>query len=243
MKKVRLLILFVTLLQFCSAQEFLELYGDYLGQKPPGDTPVVFAPGLISKESLEHSSPVFSKDGGEVFWCSKDVPFNVNIKKIWCMKRINNQWTQPQVLDLFDDGLSIGVGSPFLSTDNNRLLVNSVRVDVDKGDLTPDQWTRYTNHDIWLVERNDDGWSSPQSLSPVINSNYIQSQVSITADGTVYYMSYMDGVQNECGIYKSELVDGEYQTPVALPETINSKAQDWTPFIAPDESYLIFSST
>ena len=40
------------------------LNGEYLGQSPPGDVPVVFAPGIISVDStIEHGSPAFSHDG------------------------------------------------------------------------------------------------------------------------------------------------------------------------------------
>ncbi len=44
------------------------------------------------------------------------------------------------------------------------------------------------------------------------------------------------------GIFRSVLIDKNYQTPELLPENINTEFVDWTPFIAPDESYLLFSS-
>ena len=40
----------------------------------------------------------------------------------------------------------------------------------------------------------------------------------------------------------SSLKDGVYQTPVSLDSNINSDLNDWDSFIAPDESYIIFSS-
>jgi hypothetical protein len=50
---------------------FPVLEGSYLGQKPPGTTPEVFAPGIISvQENFEHSAAVFSPDGSEVYWCT-----------------------------------------------------------------------------------------------------------------------------------------------------------------------------
>jgi Tol biopolymer transport system component len=42
-------------------------------------------------------------------------------------------------------------------------------------------------------------------------------------------------------IYYSKLVNGEYTKPVNLGSTINSQGLDHCPYIAPDESYLIFS--
>lgn len=72
MKKNIFLLVFV-LNSFSFAQnpkEFTDLKGDYLGQTPPDDTPVVFAPGIVSTDDLEHSPAIFSPDGNEVYWVS-----------------------------------------------------------------------------------------------------------------------------------------------------------------------------
>ena len=53
----------------------------------------------------------------------------------------------------------------------------------------------------------------------------------------------MGGVPQSCGIYYAEYSNGTYSQPRALPPSINSTSQDWTPFIARDGSYIIFSST
>jgi len=45
--------------------DFSKLTGPYLGQKPPGMTPEIFAPGVVSSEHQEHSSLAFSPDGRE----------------------------------------------------------------------------------------------------------------------------------------------------------------------------------
>jgi len=39
--------------------------GPYLGQKPPGDVPELFAPGVVSSVYIEHSSAVFTPDGND----------------------------------------------------------------------------------------------------------------------------------------------------------------------------------
>ena len=69
MKKELSTIVLILIAQSSFAQEFTDLYGDYLGQVPPSDTPVVFAPGIVSTDSIiQHSAPAFSPDGNEVFW-------------------------------------------------------------------------------------------------------------------------------------------------------------------------------
>jgi Tol biopolymer transport system component len=62
-------------------------------------------------------------------------------------------------------------------------------------------------------------------------------------NGNMYFLGHLEGVPNKCGIFRSKFRDGNFETPEPLPGSINSTtAQDWTPFIAPDENYLIFSS-
>ena len=58
-------------------------------------------------------------------------------------------------------------------------------------------------------------------------------------------MGYLEGQWINLGIYRAELVNGEYAKPEVLPPSINTLKgiRNWTPYIAPDESYLIFCST
>lgn len=55
----------------------------------------------------------------------------------------------------------------------------------------------------------------------------------------------MNGVNEpkvQYNICRSKYVNGKFTKPELLNRRINSKYQDYTPFVAPDESYLIFSS-
>ncbi|MDH4270583.1 MAG: hypothetical protein OEW18_01260, partial [Candidatus Aminicenantes bacterium] len=72
---------------------FPVLKGPYLGQKPPGMTPELFAPGIISTCS-QHSSAYFSRDGKEVYF-SRMLP---RPSAIMYMCEENGQWTSPRVV-------------------------------------------------------------------------------------------------------------------------------------------------
>ena len=63
-----LLTIFIIGGDLISKEEFPVLKGPYLGQKPPGMKPKIFAPGILSTGHHEHSSPAFSADGREVYW-------------------------------------------------------------------------------------------------------------------------------------------------------------------------------
>ena len=229
MKKPIFLILlgFSSLIYAQNKNEFTDLYGDYLGQIAPGDTPVVFAPGIISRNGLEHGPAVFSTDGNAVYWCGRVADSQEGKIYTWYMKRINNRWTKPEVFVPFADSVCF---DPFLSNDGERLYFGA---DGDAG-----------NTDIWFVEKQGDGWGKPKSISPVVNTINGQCQATLTSDGTVYYIDYKT-VNNKwtCDILRSRFKNGNYLQPDTLPVNINSSSEDWTPYIARDDSYLIFSST
>ena len=143
-------VIFLFLIEFCSfiyAQEFPVLKGDYLGQTPPGDTPVVFARGIVSTDYQEHGSPSFSPDGNEVFWKSNRRPGPDNkewLTFIMTMKRENGRWSAPYV--------SSQKRFPVFSADGRRAYFSSVRPHSDTAQVSkPDL-------DIWFVERHGDDW-------------------------------------------------------------------------------------
>src|SRR5210317_1423613 len=117
MKKQKIIICSVLLLvcYFMHAQdslEFTDLYGDYLGQTPPGDTPVIFARGVVSSDYQEHGSTVFSPDGNEVFWWINDPQGE---GRLMTMRRFNNRWTIPEVASYPE--------LPVYSVDGTRLYI------------------------------------------------------------------------------------------------------------------------
>jgi hypothetical protein len=90
------------------------------------------------------------------------------------------------------------------------------------------------------VEKTADGWSDAKMLGPSINSDtYYENYPSVTNDGTVYYMrGRSDG--SDAGLYRSRLKDGKYAVAEKLGAVINRDSSAADPYIAPDESYLIY---
>lgn len=226
MKKELLIMISCLFANSLFGQPFTDLYGDYLGLTPPGDTPVIFAPGIISGNSLEHSPAIFSPDGNEVYWVSREDQSNSGKINLWVMTRINNRWTKPVNFAPF--GECVNWMDPFLSNDGKRLYFSTERAE---------------NRDIWFIERQNNAWSKPQCLCSTINTTSGQNQASVTSDGTLYFIDYKWTSKNwTCDILRSKLKNGDYLQPEKLPTSINSTSEDWTPYIAKDDSYLIFSS-
>lgn len=215
-------------LQDNSSPGFTDLQGDYLGQPLPGKKPVVFAPGVISVDStIEHGSPTFSPDGNEVFWQS-NLRHTDKETEIFgmTMRRIDGKWTTPEISP-YDSG-------PFFSLDGKRLYF----IPFVKGD----------GEGPYYVEKQGDRWSEPTCMDLIKQFPEVKYAygLSFTHSGTLYFFGHAEGLgsRNDFGIYRSEFINGAYVKPELLPPDINAAegVLNWTPFIAPDESYLIFSS-
>lgn len=83
------------------------------------------------------------------------------------------------------------------------------------------------------MERTENGWSDVKSLGSLFEDFRIMRLMS-SANGTYYF----DEASESGPIRYSRLIDGEYEKPKA----VNINFGDWNahPYIAPDESYLIW---
>jgi len=210
--------------------EFTDLYGDYLGQTPPTDTPLVFAPGFISTDSLiEHCAPAFSPDGTEVYWCVIRSPKSDNEEwTSWgmTMRRIGDRWTVPEVTSFY--------GGPTFSMNGKRLYF-------------PGLYPEKKANGPYFIERQNDNWSQPENLGIVTRFPEIKTanSFSFTRNGTIYFSGDIEGNEKikDNRIFRTKLVDGIYTELELLPQSINlSPYNNLLSFIAPDESYLIFTS-
>lgn len=87
-------------------------------------------------------------------------------------------------------------------------------------------------------ERTEDGWSDVKMLEPPFDASLIM-RMSSSKSGTLYFDTYEED-NDSFPIRYSRLVDGEREAPKALGPEINTGTYMAHPFIAPDESYLIF---
>jgi Tol biopolymer transport system component len=230
MEKKLIILVFILIVQSLFGQQFTDLYGDYLGQTLPGDVPKVFAPGIVSTDSLiEHSAPAFSPDGSEVFWWVVRSPKTSNEKwNSWgmTMRRIEDRWTIPVPTPYY--------GGPTFSIDGKCLYFTG---------LYPDR----KSDGPYFIEKQGNSWSQPKNLGFVTCFPEIKGagSFSVTCNGTFYFNGDTEGKEQikDNRIFRTKLVNGKYTRLELLPQSINlSPYNNLFPFIAPDESFLIFTS-
>ncbi len=199
----------------------------YLAQQPPSTHPEVFAPGLISKTDEYEFSAVFNKKGSECFFSRV-----VNGKeKILYTKLEGGSWMEPvQLLE----SLAYEHNVPFLSPDENRLYFISRSAMDGKSDPK--------DYDIWFLERQPDGWSTPIHGGKEINSDRNEYNMSLTDAGNMFFVSNRED-KFDFNIYQSDFSNGSFQKPTPLSNAVNSYFYEEGVFVDPNEAYIIFSST
>jgi len=205
----------------------LAVAGTYAGQAPPGLSPELFAPGLISTEGNEGGVVVYP-GGREVYFNTVEVGDGRVTSTIRVTRLVGGSWTSPEVASFSGTYMD---GYLAVHPDGSRMYFQSDRP-IDRSE------SAYP-YNIWYVEREGDGWSEPRSIGRPINGRNSTGGPSVTADGTLYF-TVMDVESGHSEIYRSRLLDGAYQEPERLPEEVNALFQTCDSYVAPDESYLVF---
>jgi hypothetical protein len=199
------------------------LQGPYMGQEPPGATPVLFAPGMVST-GLNENSVTFMPDGRECYW---SVLFS-GFETIVTSRLDKGGWTEPETAPFAGQYYD---GWPSIQSDGKRMYFHSARPHPDSASGVTAKFN------IWYVDRAEDGWSEPKSIGQPVNGPESSSCPSVTRDGTIYISKkFNDGTEKLC---RSRFVDGKYRDLEVLPAVINVLKENFHGFISPDESYMI----
>jgi Tol biopolymer transport system component len=222
------MLLIIFLISHCAQQKDTpKLTGFYLGQEPPGMTPELFEPTIVST-GLDELNSVFSPDGREFYFCVREFLGAVSIFQM-TMEREN--WSQPKLLPFASRYGDIDVT---MSPDGNNILFSSRRP--IPGSDEPNE-----NYDFWMAERQGNTWGEPIHLGNDINSDSHDFYPMMTNSRAIYFSSQREGPGTN-NIYRSALVDGKYAEAVKLSDAINTEYREFDPYISPEESMLIFTS-
>jgi hypothetical protein len=227
------LILITTTIITPQQKDFPKLTGPYLGQKPPGKTPEIFAPGIISTERKEFMYGFFNS--GTLFFFESSTP---DLKKDWIDIPIyrtevkKGKWTKPKKSEKT-------IGRPWIydypDAPEGTKIFFAWRKNLDGSGPRMDI-------DLWKAVKTSEGWAAPERLGPPVNTEKFDSWPSLSENETLYFFSSREGGFGKLDLYRSVPQDGEYHEVVNLGQKINSELHDHDPFIAPDESYLLWCS-
>jgi hypothetical protein len=160
-------ILAVTLVFECA---LAQAKGPYLGQNPPGMTPEVFGPGIVSTDAHEFALSM-NPDATEIYFSRGEGPNN--IKQIMVTRLEGDGWTTPA--PLFPD-FPTEQFEPSVTPDGKHM--HFMAFHVTEGQPMP-------GLDMYRTDREGTGWGKPYHLGAPFNPSSSMF-CSFTNDGTVY---------------------------------------------------------
>ncbi|UCH63130.1 MAG: PD40 domain-containing protein [Fidelibacterota bacterium] len=197
--------------------QFPELKGFYMGQKPPGDQPEMFLPGIVSGDYRAHSPIVFSPDGKEAYWTEMRPPDGA----VMGMEMVGDVWTPPKISTIMR-------GEPSFSPDGKKLYFISLKP-LREGE-------EGGKENIWCMEEIPSGWSEPKPVGDGVNSGDVHFHHSVDRGYNLYFSDYEN-------MYYSQYKDGEYQKAVNIKKLFRNRTlKGNSPCISPDGDYLLFSA-
>lgn len=200
--------------------EFIfEVKGDYFGQKPPGNEPEIFAPGIVSTMQGFEFAGVFTPDNKEFFFTQRGHGFGQRIRYL---KVVDGKWIEPDFAPFTYDCFEF---EPGISPDGEEIYYGSMRPLEGNEELN-------RSADIWKVTRKE-GWNNPKYIGGDM------MYVNVSSNKTLYTTGRTEDFE---GIIKREYKNGQFGEFLNLGDSINFMPGTAHPYIAPDESYLIFDA-
>lgn len=224
-----LIFLLSSIYTYCQENNTAVVKGLYLGEESPGTEARVFAKGIISTEQYEHSAPAFSPDGRTVLWTIVEMNKPARLME---MTMTGNAWSaphSPSFADTLHDDFY-----PFFSADGKYLLFSSRRVLPTAA--TPKDMS------LWIVERKGNNWGAAIPFDTTVSKG-VEYAHSLSKNGDLFFsVREVENGKSSWKIFFSKFIDKKYTTAQPLDTSINNGSYVDGPFVAADESFLVFES-
>ncbi len=101
------------------------------------------------------------------------------------------------------------------------------------------------DENIYVSQSRSNGWSSPVSISPNINTNVNEGAATISGDGKTLVFSSCNRPDSfgDCDLYLSRRTGEEWSKPLNMGRGVNSQFWDSQPSLSADGRTLYFSSS
>lgn len=215
------MLLFFIPLQVTNAQEnnvhdsfFPPLENRYLGQKPPGIIPEIFAPNIVSIDGRFEGTVSFSSELTEMYFAADNED---NKTSIYFSKLENDTWTAIQRVG-FTNGRKNEELHPFVSPDGKRIYFTAMD-------------SAFVDEKIWYVNRLEDSWSDAILLDSPINDDlvFFPNQAK---NGDLYYFNL-----SKFKTYYAPNKNGKFPEVKEVEFAFGHHA-----FISPSQDYLVVTA-
>jgi outer membrane protein OmpA-like peptidoglycan-associated protein/tetratricopeptide (TPR) repeat protein len=191
----------------------------------------VFAPqnlgDSINTKDLEYF-PSFTIDGSKMIFTRRVA----SDEDFYEADFINGRWSAAKPLG-GKVNTNLNEGAQNISQDGQLLIFTGCNYPEGQGSC-----------DLYFSMRTNNGWSEPQNLGPIVNTDFWESSPSISPDKRdLYFASSMAGGFGGRDIWVTHrLPTGKWSRPENLGAAVNTSADESCPFMHADNETLYFNS-
>lgn len=190
----------------------------YFGQKPPGLTPEVFAPGIVSINGRYEHGISFSPDLEELYFGAN---YEDQDPSIYFSKLEDKKWTNPKKAN-FTKGKKVGEMHPFVNPNGTMLHF-----------AAHDAFTLPHHKEsvkTWYVKRLGNSWSDAKQLDSPINNDFV-FYTNEAKNGDLFYTNL-----SKRRMYYAPKINDKY------PEVHEVGTGGFHGFISPSQDYLVVNA-
>ena len=184
------------------------------------------------------ASLAFSPDGHTVVFSRGEGA----TRHLYTTERSNADWSAAALLPFSSDWMDL---EPAMAPDGSYLVFASNRPAHAGGSAIDGYFNGKPRPgrggNLWRVNRTTRGWGTPQRLPDAINDGTSIFSPALAADGSLYFMK-PDPLGGKFRLYLSRRKGGQYQAPTPLGFS-DGITGDFDPAVAPDQSFMVFSSS
>ncbi len=230
MKYIIIFLMSFSSLVYAQDTQYMNLKGEYLGQTPPGDIPVVFAPGIVSTDGREFMIS-FSADKKMCVF-SRAVDNGIDKSEMNYSINTNNGWTVPASI-------------PFIKNNNDRYFIldsRKHRLYFSSSRPLPGTTEELEKIKLWGMDYSNNQWKIPEIVDVLVNTDNVIGHPSFTDDGTIYFYDESEAY----GLDKADLFfirkkNGKYGKIQNPGPAVNTDYDECDAFIDPQEKYMIYA--
>ena len=182
----------------------------------------------INTENAEYL-PFISADGNEfIFTRLLESEEDVFQEDFYKSKKINGDWSESLPMEI---NTTQNEGSVSVSANGIYLVYTACSREDGQGGC-----------DLYLCVKQNGVWSESQNISS-LNTRYWESQSCFSPDGKyLYFLSNRRGGYGGDDIWRSEITRFGFSHPENLGPTVNTKEDEMSPFLHPDNLTFYFAS-
>jgi len=184
------------------------------------------------------ASPAFTPDGSTVVF-TRGVGL---ARRLYMAHRRGDAWSAPVPAPFSDRWMDF---EPAMAPDGSYLVFVSNRPASGQGKALDGNWGGKPQPgrggNLWRVDRRGDGWGTPVRLPDSVNAGTSTFSPAVGGDGSLYFVRVNPG-NGAFRLYRSRCTHDACRPAQPLALGTGGDRSDYDPAVAPDQSFIVFSS-